>query len=404
MDQPGPDGAWTQYRTQPAVLDRLAAVIAERAERNFLVAAMAAERLSTADKMIDPATRGFNSADVESGVGDALSKYLEQLPEERRERVRALLTALAYVRGAGLDDSNWLTFTHALGYPATVLDLDVLRRSRAADYLLQTTTTDHSAGPVTSMFHQALTDELLTGRDQLRDENMLLDMLIGRAERAGWQASYLRQHVAEHAVAANRLDELLEDPRYLVAVEPARLMPRLNTARSAPARAAAAVYRQSAHHLADLDRATRASQLELAAQRLGCHNLAISIADAAPGRPWQTRWSHGGHATVRQILTGHARGVEAVAVASLPDPDGTPVIVSSGGGTVQVWRLADGTPVGDPIRSSAKHATPLPTYESVREQAAQARARRFTPGDLGATRDAVLRLVGCIFLTGMNIS
>ena len=43
--------------------------------------------------------------------------------------------------------------------------------------------------------------------------------------------------------------------------------------------------------------------------------------------------------------------------------------------------------------SSAKHATPLPAYEPVREQAAQARARRFTPGDPGATRDAVLRLV-----------
>jgi NAD(P)-dependent dehydrogenase (short-subunit alcohol dehydrogenase family) len=43
--------------------------------------------------------------------------------------------------------------------------------------------------------------------------------------------------------------------------------------------------------------------------------------------------------------------------------------------------------------SSAKHATPLPAYEPVREQAAQARARRFTPGDPGATRDAVLQLV-----------
>jgi NAD(P)-dependent dehydrogenase (short-subunit alcohol dehydrogenase family) len=43
--------------------------------------------------------------------------------------------------------------------------------------------------------------------------------------------------------------------------------------------------------------------------------------------------------------------------------------------------------------SSAKHATPLPAYEPVREQAAQARAKRFTPGDPGATRDAVLRLV-----------
>jgi NAD(P)-dependent dehydrogenase (short-subunit alcohol dehydrogenase family) len=42
---------------------------------------------------------------------------------------------------------------------------------------------------------------------------------------------------------------------------------------------------------------------------------------------------------------------------------------------------------------SAKHATVLPAYEQVHEQAVQARARRFTPGDPAATRDAVLRLV-----------
>jgi NAD(P)-dependent dehydrogenase (short-subunit alcohol dehydrogenase family) len=43
--------------------------------------------------------------------------------------------------------------------------------------------------------------------------------------------------------------------------------------------------------------------------------------------------------------------------------------------------------------SSAKHATELPAYEPVRQQAAEARARRFTPGDPVATRGAVLRLV-----------
>jgi NAD(P)-dependent dehydrogenase (short-subunit alcohol dehydrogenase family) len=43
--------------------------------------------------------------------------------------------------------------------------------------------------------------------------------------------------------------------------------------------------------------------------------------------------------------------------------------------------------------SSARHATALPAYEPVHEQAAQARGRRFTPGDPAATRDAVLRLV-----------
>src|SRR5256884_9573503 len=42
---------------------------------------------------------------------------------------------------------------------------------------------------------------------------------------------------------------------------------------------------------------------------------------------------------------------------------------------------------------SARHAAELPAYEPVREQAAQARARRFTPGDPGATREAGLALV-----------
>jgi NAD(P)-dependent dehydrogenase (short-subunit alcohol dehydrogenase family) len=43
---------------------------------------------------------------------------------------------------------------------------------------------------------------------------------------------------------------------------------------------------------------------------------------------------------------------------------------------------------------SARHATPLPAYDQVHEQAAQARARRVSaPGDPVASRDAVLRVV-----------
>jgi NAD(P)-dependent dehydrogenase (short-subunit alcohol dehydrogenase family) len=43
--------------------------------------------------------------------------------------------------------------------------------------------------------------------------------------------------------------------------------------------------------------------------------------------------------------------------------------------------------------SSAKHVTPLAAYEPVHQQAVQARAKRFTPGDPAASRDAVLRVV-----------
>ena len=350
MDHPAPPGAaWTQYRARHGVCDRLAAVIAERAGRNFLVAAMAAVPLSTTRAIIDPAAKGYDPAGIPSGVGEALSKYLDRLPEQRRERDRELLTALAYARGAGLDDPAWLAFAAALGYSASVADLDALRRSPAADYLLQTTTAERGARPVTRLFHQALTDELLTPRHQPSDESALLDMLLGQAEHTGWQDRYLRDHAAEHAAAADRLDQLLEDPRYLLTVDPARLVPHLGAAQSASAQAIAAVYRQAAHHLAPLDEAARASQLELTAHHFGCRDLAARIAENASDRPWQTHWSHGRWATGHQAMAGHTGWLRAVAAAVLPD--GTPVIVSGGNdGTVRVWRLAGGTPVGEPLR------------------------------------------------------
>jgi V8-like Glu-specific endopeptidase len=255
MDHPSPPGAaWTQYRTRHGVCDRLAAVIAERAGRNFLVAAMAAVPLSTARTMTDPAAKGFDPAGIPSGVGEALSKYLDRLPDQRQERDRGLLAALAYARGAGLDNPAWLAFAAALGYGASVADLDALRHSPAADYLLQITATERGARPVTRLFHQALTDELLTPRHQPSDESAVLDMLLSQAEHTGWQDRYPRDHAAEHAAAAGRIDRLLDDPRYLLTVDPARLVPHLDAARSAPARAVAAVYRQSAHHLAPLGR------------------------------------------------------------------------------------------------------------------------------------------------------
>ena len=266
MDHPGPpDAAWTRYRAGPAARDRMASLIAERAGRNYLVAAMAAVPLSTASDMTDPAAREFDTAGIPSGVGEALAKYLDQLPEQRRARDRALLTALAYARGAGQDDPTWLAFAAALGYQATVADLDTLRDSRAADYLLQTNTPQHGGRPVTRLFHQALADELLAARHQPGDESLLLDVLLRRARRTSWQDHYAREHAAEHAAAAGRLDELLVSPLYLITVDPARLVPYLDSARSATARAAAAVYRQTAHRLAALDSPMRASQLELTA-------------------------------------------------------------------------------------------------------------------------------------------
>src|SRR6185312_3454134 len=86
-----------------------------------------------------PASARFDASVIPRGVGEALTKHLHRLPEQRRRRETGLLTALAYGRGSGLDDKRWLAFTRALGYKeVTTEHLAELKDSAAADYLLET--------------------------------------------------------------------------------------------------------------------------------------------------------------------------------------------------------------------------------------------------------------------------
>ena len=67
----------------------------------------------------------------------------------------------------------------------------------------------------------------------------------------------------------------------------------------------------------------------------GSDDGTVRVWDLATGTP------------VGDPFTGHTGSVYAVAVAEL---DGRPVVVSGGDdGTVRVWDLATGTPVGDPF-------------------------------------------------------
>ena len=77
---------------------------------------------------------------------------------------------------------------------------------------------------------------------------------------------------------------------------------------------------------------------------LGVHDGTVRAWRLADGTP------------VGEPLTGHSDSVNAMAVGALPD--GTPVIVTGGGdGTVRAWRLADGTPVGEPLTGHSDSVT-----------------------------------------------
>ena len=79
--------------------------------------------------------------------------------------MRGLLTALAYAQGTGINDTACIRFAVAVGYPATTVDLDQLRDSTAADYLLQTS--PDPLGIAHPLFHEVLPEDLRAPRPKV---------------------------------------------------------------------------------------------------------------------------------------------------------------------------------------------------------------------------------------------
>jgi hypothetical protein len=338
----------------PAAMAVLARRIAEQASGNFLYAFYVVEALRGAHVLAgldDAAARGvpLPEGGLPGVYRDFLRRELWRDDRAWSRRFGPVLAPLAVAQDEGLTTEQLRLVAGRLG-EEPMTRTAIREVTRTARQFLDGPAPD---GPF-RVYHQSFANFLV-------DPEQNPDFLIDAAETheaivAAYAATdplswdrYARRNLALHASEVGQLDHLLEDARFLLAADPSRLVPHLDAARSAPARAAAAVYRQSAHHLVGLDWPARASQLELTAHRLGCRSLAARIASSAPDRPWQTRWSHGRRATGHQVLTGHTGAVTAVAAGALPD--GTPVIISnSGDGTVRVWRTADGTPVGEPLR------------------------------------------------------
>ena len=338
------DAAWASYRADPALRDRLAEVIAARAHRNYLVAAMAALRLSAAEQPVDPAAMGFDPARIPARVGEALAKYLDELPGPQQSRTRALLTALAYSRGSGIDDRTWTAFTSALGYPVSTADLDQLRASTASDYLLQAITDDD--GPLTRLFHQALADELLARRHQPSDERALLSALRP-APGASWAtaSSYALRHAADHASTVRQLLSVLDDPHYLAHADLVRLPSLISLDADTAADPIAVVVRQVASRANPLTPPRRARLLALTASHFGLPDMMRRLASVCT-QAFTPLWAHS-LGTPHTELASRLSFVKAVAIGRIGDRD--VIVCGCDDGTVRVWDAATGRPRGDPL-------------------------------------------------------
>ena len=346
------------YRDQLQAADRLAELIAERASSNhhqpgsnYLVAALAATSLTGRDQILDPDIPGFDPTQIPSTVGEAITKYSDRLGEGKAVTM-GLLTALAYAQGSGLDHDRWITFTKALGYPADAADVATLRDSPAADYLLQTITNDHTL--LTRLFHQALTDELLTLRQGLhhRDQKLITQTLLPAAARywthtatapaptgpRGWTYidDYTRQHLPTHAAAGRLLDQLMTDPGFLLACPPERILQHRHTLTDRDATTAAAALEATAtSDWAGWDADRRAWWLHVWVRKTRIAVLADALITNHPAWSWHVHtaiWS----GSIHRTLTGHTG--EVWAVAAWTDSDGRTRIASgSEDETVRVW-------------------------------------------------------------------
>jgi WD40 repeat protein len=340
-NQGPPGGAWKFYAENKETRARLARVVASRADRNYLVAGMSAFQLGEGDLPLDPASPLFDASDVPSGVGEALSNHLERLPQERQWPEEILLTALAYGRGAGLDDQRWLAFTRALGYDELKKrTLAELKASAAADYLLETST--EAGDLVTRLFHQALTDELLRRRERRDDEARLVELLQAEGGDRRWLACspYARNHAPSHAAEAGILTRLVREADFLVCMLPAALRTALAGLPPGGRDDPAAIYEVALPFLGD-EPGVNAAVLEFVSGIQGNRALSQELSELRVIRPYKVVGSVRPFDPALARFDGHTKVVWGVATLGWPGL-GRPVLATtSWDGTARVWDPRD---------------------------------------------------------------
>ena len=327
------------YRDAPAATAAGAAAIAAAAAPSFLVTGLAARARAEDPAVIDTAGSDWRSDQrFPAAVDTAMRDYLERVPNQE------LLVPLAFARPPGLPrDTLWPAFAAAYcGRPVGIAELDALLHSPAA-YLIETTA--GNTGPVVSLFHQALIDSV---RNQTREpavEAAFTDVMTSRAAEAGGWAhadDYTRRHLATHAAAAGRLDQLIVDPEFLLAAEPAGLMSASRSLTSEEGRLAGTAYRFAHHRLELASAGDRRSYLELAARVAGAAALAGRIAELPGTVAWEPIWAT--RRGLRTILTRHQHFAFALAVGTV---NGETVALTGGpDGLVRAIELGTLTALG----------------------------------------------------------
>jgi WD40 repeat protein len=326
-------------------VDAVAAAIAESAQKSFLVALITARGLALRNELVNPRDPGWRDALPREASAAMRDDLVGRLGTDA-DKARDLLLPLAYGQGAGLPwEDLWPRLASALaGARYTSRDIDWLVDQ--AGYYVVESTSDHRS--TYRLYHEALSDHVRSGRDQKQDHATIVRALVGHVPRLpdgqpDWAKAhpYIRSQLVNHAVAAGVIDDLVADPRYLLAATPATLLAALPTLASRDGRAAADAYRRALARIRDSPPAQHAAYLQLAARCARAPQLADATTRQGLELTWSTDWASWRLQPPHQTLAGHEGPVTAVAVGEV---DGRIVAVSAGHDMlVRVWSLPAGT-------------------------------------------------------------
>lgn len=319
-------GRPTPYRADPGLARTVAEGVATRAGGNFLVARMHALHLAYAPEPVDVTVAGWQES-LDSDIGAVFDEYLSRFGDDA-DRLRRLLTPLAYAEGAGLPwDGLWAPLATVLsGVPCTDDDIAWLLRE-ANSYVVEAVEHDRS---VYRLYHQALADHLRR-RLPVREAHRRFVAAL-RADDPFDAHPYVQRHLAQHAAAAGMLDELIADPAFVLASDFGALRSALPSVTSPAGELIAAVVEQAMPFWPS------APHLQMAARRCGANDFA----DRVPRLTWSTPWADAIPRTPHRVL---AHGdVTSLAVADLPQ-HGPVVVVAFTAGAVGLFEVDTGNAI-----------------------------------------------------------
>ncbi len=328
-----------QYAENEADAHRIGAAIARRARGSFAVTKVVATNLAASEAI---PTDAELDATAPLSLAAAFEADLERWGDDAA-RLRALLAPLAWAGGSGLPWATlWASLANALDGDTRYDDADIrwlLDHARA--YVVES---QDAGQTVFRVFHDELATYLRHSYDgpEERAQDAIVTAILASVPRdtpEDWSIAerYVLEHLADHALAAGRVDELLTDVGFLVAADVSGVMRALAGASSEHARRVAAVYSIASDRLRDISSADRAAILGLVARQQGEAALADALSPLTAGSGWVSRWADWTPATMHRAIA--RTGQKVTALAATTAFERPLVAIADGGGKIRIIDL-----------------------------------------------------------------